>query len=153
MFYSEAAKILNDEHLCMEFATFICGDKIGSGCFRDVYEYNLDPKCVVKIQRDLSSFNNIMEWEIWCNVLSTEYKKHFAPCVLLSCNGRILIQRKTNPITDEKPAPNNIPHFFTDIKNENFGWIGKDFVAHDYDYSMMKFISGGLNNKTRKFKT
>ena len=153
MLYSDAAKILNDEHLCMEFATFICGNKIGEGQFRDVYEYNLDKRYVVKIQRDLSSFNNIVEWEIWCNVMYSEYKKHFAPCLWMSSNGRIMIQRKTSPITDKRPAPKDVPYFFADIKNENFGWIGKDFVAHDYDYSMIRFVSNGLNNKTRKFKT
>lgn len=142
-----------DPFLSQSLLSFLCGKHIGSGCYRDVFEYGLDSNYVIKIQRDLGKFSNIIEWEIWCTLMYTEYAKHFARCKFLSPDGRILIQRKTQPITDKRKAPENIPHFFSDIKDSNFGFIGKQFVAHDYDYSMVKFINSGLTKRTKKYKS
>jgi len=137
----------------LETLAFICGNLLGSGYYRDVFEYNLDPKYVVKIQRDDAKFNNIVEWEIWNTVSYGSYKKHFAPCTWILGNGRILIQRKTTPISKRKPAPEKIPNFFTDVKDSNFGWIGNQFVAHDYDYTLVKLVDFGLTNKEKKYKS
>ena len=135
-----------------EFLSFLCGDMIGQGTYRDVFQYNIDPRYVVKVQRDFGDFSNIIEWEIWNNVKWTGYKKHFAPCHWISSlGGKILIQQKTQPITARRPAPQKIPAFFTDIKEGNFGWIGKQFVAHDYDYTFIRLIDG-LNTREKTWK-
>ena len=125
-----------DVFFCQDLIAFICGEHIGSGQYRDVFQYNLDPKLVVKIQRDTDSFNNIKEFELWCNVNYTAYEKYFAPCRWISSNGRIMLQDKTTPPTKRKPPPDLIPKCFFDIKESNFGYIGKNFVAHDYDFSL-----------------
>lgn len=141
-----------DPFFCQDMFAFMCGDFIGSGIHRDVFQYNLDPKYVVKVQRDVEEFSNIKEFEIWCHVRHTEYKKFFAGCPWLSSNGRIMLQRKTRPLTKTLRPPERIPAFFTDIKDSNFGYIGKQFVAHDYEYSTTMFINAGLNNKTKIYK-
>jgi len=48
-----------------------------------------------------------------------------------------------------KPRPKEIPDFFTDIKWDNFGWIGNKFVCHDYGF-LYRFIK--YENKMRKIK-
>lgn len=137
---------------CQDMFAFICGEKISSGQFRDVFDYNMDPKFVVKIQKESGNFSNILEFELWNYVKGTPYGKYFAPCSWISGNGRILLQRKTKPITKTRKAPDYIPSFFLDVKDENFGFIGTQFVAHDYDFSVEKLVSAGLNNRTKKYK-
>lgn len=141
-----------DAFFAKDMMAFLCGELIGQGCYRDVFQYALDPRYVIKIQRDCEHFSNVIEFQLWSDIMYTEYKKWFAPCIWMSCDGRILIQRKTMPITKTKRPPERIPYFFSDIKESNFGFIGKQFVAHDYDFSLSKFISFGLNNKTKLWK-
>lgn len=125
-----------DPFFCNDLIGFICGDHIASGTFRDVFEYNLDPKLVVKIQRDKDSFNNIIEFEIWNEVRFTPFEKFFAGCRWISIGGRVMLQEKTKPITKTRRPPELIPTCFADIKEDNFGFIGNRFVAHDYDFSL-----------------
>lgn len=146
-------KYSQDPFFCQDMIAFLCGSLIGQGQYRDVFKYNLDDKFVVKIQREAGNFNNIIEWEIWNNMRFTEHKKWFAECSWISGNGRIMLQRKTSPISKTKPPPERIPSFFTDIKNSNFGWIGNQFTAHDYDFTIVKLTSSGLTNKTKLWKT
>lgn len=144
---------LKDTDLVRENMNFLCGELIGSGSFRDVFQYQLDPNYVVKIQREKGMFNNIIEFEIWKLVMGSEYEKYFARCSWISDGGRIMLQRKTTPFTKRKPAPEVIPNFFTDIKDSNFGYIGKQLTAHDYDYSLVRFAYLALSNKTIKYKS
>lgn len=142
-----------DPFFSQDMFAFICGEWIGEGINRDVFEYNLDPRYVVKVQKEAGEFSNIMEFEIWGAVRHTEYKKFFAQCLWLSGNGRIMLQRKTRPLTKTLRPPERIPHFFLDVKDSNFGYIGGQFVAHDYEYSMTQFINTGLNDKTKIYKS
>lgn len=115
------------------------GDLLGEGCFRQVYQNKLNPKQVIKVednngnQRQL--FCNIIEWVTW-----NAYKdcpkiaKWLAPCVSISGNGRVLVQRKVDPIPDNYKLPKKLPAFLTDLKTENFGLIDNQLVCVDYGF-------------------
>lgn len=127
--------ILKIPTLATDFVTSICGEFIRAGSFRAVYEYNLDPNFVVKIE-PLNGNRNFIEWKIWQEVqeLTNDLawvKDWYAPCKWLSPNGRILIMQRTTQRHD-RAKPEKVPSFLWDIKDNNFGWIGSKFVCHDY---------------------
>lgn len=120
----------------------LCGKKLGAGVYRTVYEYNLDNRYVIKIEPNTTE-SNITEYLLWSEIKGligtlAWVKDWFAPILWMSPNGKILVMRKT----EEKPnkeRPKSIPLFFTDLKRDNFGWIGNKFVCHDYGF-FHKFI-------------
>lgn len=112
-----------------EYKDVLLGKKIGRGAYRDVYECSLNKKYVVKVENENNGFANMREWKVWEEVQYTPFEKWFAPCLMISNNGLILIQEKVKHSED---LPDKIPYFFTDIKPENFGYIGKKFVCCDY---------------------
>ncbi len=127
--------ILNISALAQDFVTSICGEFIGAGSYRAVYQYNLDPGYVVKIE-PLNTNRNFVEWKLWqeiqglCGSLAW-VKDWYAPCRWLSPNGRILIMKKTVK-NDKKVKPEKVPAFLWDVGERNFGWIGDKYVCHDY---------------------
>ncbi|CCG43263.1 hypothetical protein [Magnetospirillum molischianum] len=123
-----------------EFNDLLLGDKLGSGCYRDVYELAINPRLVMKIEiRDSRQFCNVCEWEVWNELRGTEWEKFLAPCRWISHSGSVLIQERTEPITK---LPTQLPSFMTDIKLSNLGKIGRRVVAHDYAFH--KFFTRGL---------
>jgi hypothetical protein len=108
----------------------ICGDQISSGANRDVFDCKIDPRFVVKIQRT-NNFCNVLEWKIWCEFAMTPAWKYFAPCAGISESGHILYMRKAE-FRDKKEYPKKVPHFFTDRKYGNYGWIDGRLVCVDY---------------------
>jgi hypothetical protein len=140
--------------LNLEMFNFVCGDFIGGGCSREVFQYALDENFVVKIEQD-SRGHNWLEWNLWNMVRWTEHKKWFAECTWISTGGRILIQRKTSPL-NKKPinkVPDDIPKYLTDIKPSNFGWIGNQLTCHDYAFTYdMLASNGGLNKRMQTTK-
>lgn len=123
--------------IMMAYHDILCGDWIGCGCSRAVYECNYDKSCVVKIHANIDRMpsDNILEWELWETVkwMNSEVRNWFAPCVGISENGRILIQKKTVPLTDKKwKALVEVPAFLTDIKRANFGTYKGHICMHDY---------------------
>lgn len=140
----EVATLSKLQDVNTDLITMICGEKIGSGAYRSVYEYNFNPnKMVVKIE-PYSTDSNINEYQIWyevqglCGDLSW-VKEWFAPIHYCSPNGKIIIMERTRQL--DKPLPEKVPWFFTDVKIDNFGWIGNRFVCHDYGFihSFMKY--------------
>lgn len=116
-----------------ELFDFICEDKIGSGVYRDVYKLSFNDKYVIKVARDEQGrANNLLEERLWCEVMSTPLANWFAPILQVSGAGKYLIQERVDGLPREK-YPTMIPHFFTDTKYSNFGWLkGKGFVCCDY---------------------
>lgn len=119
-----------------DLITSICGEFIGSGAFRSVFEYNLDPKYVVKIE-PLNSSCNITEYQIYQEVHHLKgdlawVKDWFVPVKWISPNGRILVMRKTTFFGKGKERPLKIPSFLWDVKLNNFGWLKGKFMCHDY---------------------
>lgn len=123
-----------------------CGKLIGSGIYRQVYEYKFNKDLVVKIETaDTKFFANIQEYSVWQEVQGTEFAKYFAPCVAISENGLILLQKRTKPM---KKYPKEIPAFFTDTKLQNYGMIKGQFCCHDY--ASHKLYKVGLTKKMIK---
>ena len=134
----------------VDMFNLMCGKWLGGGIGRGVYVLGIDPSLVIKVETTSSSFQNIMEWEVW-NALELAEEEDamawFAPCHYISSCGTVLIQARTKPI-DKSQAPEKLPSYFTDVKYQNFGWYDGRIVAHDYGYN--KFVSLGSKCKLKR---
>lgn len=140
-----------------DFILSLCGKKLGAGLYRSVYDYNLDDRYVIKIEPNTTE-SNITEFMLWdeiiglCGELSW-VKDWFAPVLWMSPNGKILVMEKTYEESKVRgkllERPEEVPAFFTDLKRDNFGWIGNKFVCHDYGF-FHKFIK--YEKKMQKIK-
>ncbi len=126
----------------------ICGQKIGFGCYRDVYELKQNKDYVVKVEVDCTNgvFANVTEWRNWINNKDWKFLADFlAPCELITQDGRILIQRRVT-FKSKELYPDRIPAMLTDIKTDNFGWIKNKFVCCDYAFIPFYIIKVGKNS-------
>lgn len=106
------------------------GECLGSGIARHVFVFKFNSDYVVKIEHGEEDFQNIAEWELW-RTASDTLRKHLAPCIMISKNGKVLIQRRT----EECPThllPRKMPAVLGDLHAENFGIIDGAVVARDY---------------------
>lgn len=145
-------KLFENADIMMAYHDLLCGNYISEGCSRIVYECDCDKSCVVKIHKDTEfvSSDNILEWELWESVrhMTNDVPKWFAPCVRISDNGRILIQKKTAPLTDKQwNSLEKVPAFLSDIKRSNFGMYKGHICMHDYAFTLFKL---GFDNRMRK---
>lgn len=144
--------LFENAEIMMAYHDLLCGDLIAEGCSRTVYECDYDKSCVVKIHRDTEFLpsDNILEWELWDMIkyMDNEASKWFAPCVRISDNGRILIQKKTKPLTDKQWSQlSKVPSFLSDIKRENFGMYKGHVCMHDYAFTLYRL---GISNKMKR---
>lgn len=110
----------------------LCGRKIGSGVYRTVYECSIDPTLVVKVEdRQAGSFANVAEYEFWNRNEGGPAGVWLAPCVDLSPNGVILLQKRVEPLR-KADLPKKIPTFLTDTHIGNFGMFEGRIVCCDY---------------------
>ena len=114
----------------------LCGEKIGSGIHRDVYECRILPVYVVKVEqhdhRD-RNFANVLEFNFWeLNQYNTKVADWLAPCTYLSPDGRLLLQYRVDPLPQNYVVPERIPSFLNDVKRTNFGLFEGRLVTHDY---------------------
>jgi len=142
---SEVSVISQLQDVNTDLILSLCGKKLGSGSYRTVYEHNWDKRYVVKIEPNNTECN-MAEFMLWSEVCGlcgdlAWVKDWFAPVLWMSPNGKILVMRRTQE-KDKKERPRKVPDFFTDLKRENFGWIGNKFVCHDYGF-IHKFIKYG----------
>lgn len=135
----------NWEEAFPEAFNLLCGDKLGAGMSRTVFACTLLPDCVVKVETNSHSFQNVMEWQTAQMVGGTAASRWFAKCLWISPNGKVLIQERTRP-----PGPSEfvdrVPVWFTDLKRTNWGMAkaqkkdgspGKEWlVCHDYGTSL-----------------
>ena len=114
-----------------DFASLILGERLGGGVARDVYALNTAQSgtTIIKFEDVAGSFQNIIEWSIWGDVVNTKWEKWFAPCCEISSTGVCLIQRRTTPL---EMLPKRVPSFFTDLKRDNWGEYEGRPVCHDY---------------------
>lgn len=119
-----------NEDVALDFIRMFCGKEIGRGVSRTVYLDRSDSENVFKIEED--GFNNVREWDLWCDIGHTAAGKWLSPCRHLSPGGRILVMQRTLPV----PAymqPKKLPAWLADLKWENWGLNGKGkIVCHDY---------------------
>lgn len=115
-----------------DFIRLYCGKELGYGVYRQVFKHEFDDTCVIKVERGGNKiFSNVREWAVWNEIKDTPFAKYFAPCVAISENGNVLIQRRTQ-IPQKKKYPQKMPAFFTDFKYQNFGLYKGKLVCHDY---------------------
>lgn len=138
-----------------DLITSLLGKKIDQGCYREVYQHNWDDDWVIKVEVG-STDCNITEYMLWEEIrgLKNKFvwvKDWFAPVLWISPNGKILCMQKTSqdPKNKKLERPKEVPAFLSDVKWDNFGWIGNRFVCHDYGF-LYKFIKYG--NKMQKVK-
>lgn len=138
-------EISEDIILTHDLITMVCGELIGEGQTRKVFEYNLDSDYVIKMEAG-SDGDNFNEFYIWDEVRCLKgdlswVKKWFAPIKHISPCGKYLIMQKTERMEGKK-RPLTVPDFLADTHYDNFGWIGNKFVCHDYGI-IFKFIKYG----------
>lgn len=114
-----------------EAKAILCGDLIGEGSARKVYQLRTNAAYIIKIETGGQSFQNVSEWETWLWVRATALEKWFAPCEMISPCGLLLVQRKVAPLRDSELPP-KLPAFLCDLKRENFGLFDKRIVCCDY---------------------
>lgn len=103
----------------------LCGERLGSGIHRTVFECRLLPDCVVKVELEENwrYFANVHEMRFWNHYQNVkEVRKWLAPCEYLSPDGRILIQKRVRSVSKNE-LPVKLPRFLTDLKAENFGFM------------------------------
>lgn len=137
--------IPNEIHL--DAFNLLCGDKLGEGIHRIVFECRLRPDLVVKVEKlePWRYFSNVHEMTMW-NHADAKAREWLAPCEYLSPDGRVLLQRKVNLLNSFDTPPNELPSFLGDIKRANYGWFEGRFVCVDYGLVTL----GKLNMKKRK---
>ncbi|HAZ25311.1 MAG TPA: hypothetical protein DCY95_12405, partial [Algoriphagus sp.] len=97
----------------------ICGELIGKGTYRDVYELKANPRYVVKIERDMSTgrFCNATEYVNWCDLRFWDFiEPWLCPCVRITETSQVLIQKRAKPIESIDQLPKEVPAIFTDLK-------------------------------------
>lgn len=131
-----------------EFNSFMVGDWLGSGVYRQVYSAPWDPdNYVIKLEHAMQHrmFCNSIEWAIWDNLKDhEEASKWLAPCKSISRSGNILVQRRTTPIS---ALPDKLPKFLEDTHIHNFGMLEGRIVCHDYAFN--KLLGAGLPKKLK----
>lgn len=112
----------------------LCGEQLGEGYHRSVFDCRLNPNWVVKVEKNphYRTFHNVLEYTFWMdNRDYDDVAKWLAPCEFLSPSGLILIQRKARPVYE---LPNMLPAFMRDVKVQNFGIIDEQLVMTDYAF-------------------
>ena len=121
-----------------DFFSTICGDLLGSGIGRHVYECAINPRWVIKFEVGMRSFQNVAEWELWDHVrYRDELAKWFAPCVQISPCGMVLIQQRTSKLRGPEEMPEHVPNWMTDLKESNWGFYEGIPVLHDYGHTRL----------------
>ena len=125
----------------------MCGNRIGSGMSRVAYTCEFNSDWVIKVEDRAQSFQNVREWEAWQWVKDHPEARWFAPCLHISPNGSVLIQRRT--ITPRpKEFMDRMPVFLGDFKRQNYGMLDGKLVCHDYGTNML--MEHGRSQKMRK---
>lgn len=122
----------------------ICDRVIGSGRDRTVYSSALFPNCVIKVEDNQRSFQNIREWQTWELVQHTHHARWFAPCRWISPTGIVLVMERTREPTPKR-YPEKMPVFLTDFKRSNYGMYKSRLVCHDYGTNIL--MTYGLSDR------
>lgn len=123
-----------DNGLSREFFDSFCGEKIGCGISREVYEHRHDKSLVVKIAYACRGFQNIHEWDLWTQLSEgkSAWVKWLAPCTWISDSGSVLFQKKVKPVPYDFILPTSVPRILSDFKRDNYGIYKNRFVCCDY---------------------
>lgn len=117
-----------------EAFNMLCNKLIGEGIHRKVFSCRIRPDLVVKVEEaEWRYFANVKEMTFWSDHSYFEaIAKWLAPCEYLSPDGRILLQKRCEPLPVGYEMPAMMPMFLTDLKRENFGLYEGRLVCLDY---------------------
>lgn len=132
--------------LSWDLVNMLCDEMIGEGISRCVYPWSLDRSLVAKVEPGHGGFANAQEWDVWQRIKDTEHAKWFAPCVHISGCGIWLLQKRTKPIPFKR-LPKQVPAFFTDLKQSNWGLLNGRPVCHDYAANLLMEV--GMTKRLR----
>ncbi len=143
----------NDNTLQRDLIMLMLGEHIGKGSFREVFRMQHDSQMVAKIELTGSSFHNVYEWQTWkrLEAIKSPAKKWFAPCVDISPNGAVLLQRFAEDVLDTE-LPEEVPAFFTDMAPRNWGRYKKQIVCRDYGYTRLLDIGAQAPMRKAEWK-
>jgi len=113
----------------------LCGKPLGFGIGRIVFEHATDKSLVLKFECDAGSFQNIHEWDLWKqhSHAGTSTVDWLAPCVSISPNGIVLVQKRTKKVPWTFKLPKMVPNILdSDLKRDNWGLYKGKLVCHDY---------------------
>lgn len=111
----------------------ICGKRIGVGIYRTVYELKFDKRYVVKVEAH-GTFTNALEWFNFIQYENTPVGKFLCPVLCISGDSKILVMRKAKECITSEGLPKKLPACFTDLKIENWGFIGSKPYIFDYPF-------------------
>lgn len=112
----------------LELFHFMCGDRIGQGIAREVYEFKPDPRYVIKFELGVKDFQNICEWELWREAPKGA-SRWLAPCIDISDHGMVLLQQRVMHLPS---PPRMIPRWLEDAHADNWGTLDGRPVVVDY---------------------
>lgn len=112
----------------------LCGREIGAGIHRTVFECKIRPDLVVKVEAgERRYFANVLEMKFWDDhAHHSATAKWLSPCEYMSPDGRILLQKRADPLPSDEPLPAKLPAFLPDVKRDNFGLLDGRLVCIDY---------------------
>ena len=128
-------RVYFNQPISSEFFETFCGDFIGEGIGRCVFQHAGDPSCVIKIEWVSRSFQNPLEWDLWTqhSRAKTSVVKWLAPCIRISGSGGVLIQKKVARLPEGFKLPKFVPSVLcNDMKFDNWGLYKGRLVCHDY---------------------
>ena len=102
----------------------LCGQVIGTGSTRNVYEYVGEPDWVIKAYHRPATppSSNFIEWTICGAVKGTQFEPLFGQCFAFSETGRFLVMEKLNDIPKGfQGARPRVPDWLHDLKVTAFG--------------------------------
>jgi hypothetical protein len=137
-----------------DFFNLMCGRQLGEGVHRTVYAHSFDRALVFKVEKTPTNgrreFPNVREHDAWLDATEKQ-RAWLAPCVCLSPDGRVLIQRRVEPLPRDYELPTQLPKFIVaDMKPENFGLLDNRLVCIDYAYINAPFSGRLINVKWHK---
>jgi len=126
---------LKNQATHLDAFSLLCGEKIGEGSSRMVFECRLRRDLVVKVEKECNwrAFDNVKELTNWEDAKNRPaLKKWLAPIEFASPDCRILLMHRAEPLPISYKLPDKMPAFLNDLKPENFGLIDGNLVCVDY---------------------
>lgn len=123
-----------------ELKSLMFGAEIGMGASRKVYASTFDERIVIKYEFDYT-YQNVIEWETWHRVKTTNMAQWFAPCYHLSTGGVYLTMARVTPLPNDR-RPTKLPAIFSDVKMGNFGLYEDRVVCCDYGTILEHVFTG-----------
>lgn len=127
-----------DERVFEDAFNLFCGDLLGSGIHRKVFECKLRDDLVVKVEDNepkyaWRAFANVHEMTFWeDHKLFEPVARWLAPCEWMSPDGLVLLQKRVAMLPLDYELPKRMPTFLTDFKRENYGLYEGRLVCVDY---------------------